>query len=161
LKKSNSLGKKSFLIGAASGAGLVAIGIAVSVFVSASPTLPPLTKQPISELVGNCFEGYNEGIQVLSKYSTEIEIVTLFPELERENVTKGQILCSLEALDFSMSDAEVIFIEESGRIDNSNFQAKWEALPTCGNGEALFCLKGTTKSWEVRHLTITLKDFRS
>lgn len=159
MKKLNSVEKKGFLIGAVSGAGLVAIGFAVTVFLSSSPTIPPIAKQSVGELVDHCFESYNDGIQELSKYSTEIKIVTLFPDLERENVTKGQILCGLEALNFSKSDAEDMFIEESGRIDNSNFQAKWEALPTCEDGQVI-CLKEETRSWEVRHLTITLKDFR-
>lgn len=162
MKKLNSIEKKSFLIGAVSGSFLVATLLLISLLVAIS--LPPFSAQeenapkPIAELVDNCFESYNTGISMLSKYSVAVEIVTLFPDLERDNVTKGQILCSLEALDFSTLEAEDVFSKDSGRFDNANFQAKWEAVPTCEGGGTI--CQEDDYTWEVRQLTITLTDFR-
>jgi hypothetical protein len=169
LKKLNSLDKKSFLIGLVSGAGIIATSITISILVANSLTSPPMQEEEaqksFAEIVGHCFDSYNEGIDMLSTYSKEIEIRTFFPTLERENVTKEQIVCSLEALSFSKSDAEGLFVERSGRIDNDDFQVKWKAMPTCqakdgsSEGRNPFCSK-SQQSFETVDLFIYLKDFR-
>jgi hypothetical protein len=163
MKKKNALEKKSFLFGVGAGAGLVATTfttfLLLNNFLNSSPNEEVEVQKALSEIVAPCFEGYNEGIVMLSKYTKEIEILTLFPNLERENVTKEQIICSLEAMNFSKSDAEDLFTEELGRLDNDDFQVKWEAKATCKNGAVYFCKKATA-NWQVRQLNILLKDFR-
>jgi len=161
--------KKSFIFGLLAGIAITAI--ASSIVYLTSATRPPSAdvfefKESIDTLANPCVERYNTGI--FSNRSDEIRIETFFPALERELVTREQVACILGALNFPEVQAAELFELESGRLDNADFQVKWQALPTCPvqsepsdgkNPFTKYC-SNKEKTLEIRELIINLKDFR-
>ena len=88
-------------------------------------------KKSIESLTQPCFQDFTEGVW-FNNLTLETEV--LLPNIEREEVTVDQIACVLDALGFSPDALQTLQSQDAGRLDNEEFQMKWETKPLCEEG---------------------------
>ena len=114
----------------------------------------------IQSLTESCFESFTEDVKFTE---LTVEILTLLPNIEREEVNLAQLTCVTSALGFPEDLVETIQSQKQGREDNQSFQLKWDTKPVCTEESALNTSKYSSCSGDAAGrpaLQLVFKDFR-
>jgi hypothetical protein len=115
-------------------------------------------KKSIESLTQPCFQDFTEGVW-FNNLTLETEV--LLPNIEREEVTVDQIACVLDALGFSPDALQAFQSQDVGRLDNEEFQMKWETKPLCEEGKLGGRFSSCSDDSQGRpSIELIFKDFR-
>ena len=115
----------------------------------------------IQSLTESCFESFTQDVEFTA---LTVEILTLLPNLEREEVNLAQLSCVTSALGFPENLVYTIQTQKEGREDNDSFQLKWDTKPVCTEDSAFNTSKFSTCSGDAAGrpaLQLVFKDFRN
>jgi hypothetical protein len=147
-------------LGTKSKAALATIALLL-IFSSVGISLYNGQNNSIQSLTESCFESFTEDIEFTE---LTVEILTLLPNIEREEVNLAQLSCVISALGFPEDLVETIQSQQEGREDNDSFQLKWDTKPVCTDKSVYNSSKASTCSGDAAGrpaLQLVFKDFRN